>query len=306
MTASRNYRVHSIIRFCSLCIVLNLFLFYLYIYNTTYVPIDSPLMQMKPINNNWRNFSNNEIRSLSVLGRRLFYDDLTSKQQMRQFTIHVWKHYDQIKSRFMKRFTDVEYDPFEDCSVNNCIITHEDEKVTQADAVMFHMHRLSGPPSDVPRVPNQLWVWMADESPYGYMMVAKDKNIHHYNGYFNWSMTYRMDSDVPVPYGRTVLLPVDQQGEEYTDMYQRKPLNISHMGSYCSGNNNRIKYIKELQKSIHVDRYGSCGTLKCPGHFRKDCLSLNQYKFYLAFENSNCDEYITEKVKAHATMAYCV
>lgn len=32
-----------------------------------------------------------------------------------------------------------------------------------------------------------------------------------------------------------------------------------------------------------------------PGHFDRDCEAINDYKFYLSFENSNCDEYITEK-----------
>lgn len=35
--------------------------------------------------------------------------------------------------------------------------------------------------------------------------------------------------------------------------------------------------------------------LRCPGGFRKNCVLLQKYTFYLAFENSNCREYITEK-----------
>ncbi len=46
-----------------------------------------------------------------------------------------------------------------------------------------------------------------------------------------------------------------------------------------------------------LDKWGGCGaTLKCPGHFRKNCPGIDVYKFYAAFENSNCDEYMTEKV----------
>ena len=36
--------------------------------------------------------------------------------------------------------------------------------------------------------------------------------------------------------------------------------------------------------------------MKCTGHFMRDCPDLDEYKFYLAFENSLCSEYITEKV----------
>ena len=36
--------------------------------------------------------------------------------------------------------------------------------------------------------------------------------------------------------------------------------------------------------------------LACEGHFMRDCPDLLDYKFYLAFENALCSEYITEKL----------
>ena len=51
-----------------------------------------------------------------------------------------------------------------------------------------------------------------------------------------------------------------------------------------------------FSKYIDVDIYGECGSKKCP-RASKDCYKIlnSQYKFYLAFENSNCVDYITEK-----------
>ena len=46
-----------------------------------------------------------------------------------------------------------------------------------------------------------------------------------------------------------------------------------------------------------MDVYGGCGTKRCLRSEFDRCRSLlnKDYKFYLSFENSNCDYYITEK-----------
>ena len=60
--------------------------------------------------------------------------------------------------------------------------------------------------------------------------------------------------------------------------------------------NGRLEYARELSKYISVDIYGSCSNKTCPRTNSK-CFSMldTDYKFYLAFENSNCRDYITEK-----------
>ena len=70
--------------------------------------------------------------------------------------------------------------------------------------------------------------------------------------------------------------------------------------SNCQASNNRMKYVRELKKYIQVDIYGSCGTFACPED--SDCFDQlkAEYKFYLAFENSNCRDYITEKFYLNA------
>jgi glycoprotein 3-alpha-L-fucosyltransferase len=59
-----------------------------------------------------------------------------------------------------------------------------------------------------------------------------------------------------------------------------------------------MQYAKELQQYIPVDIYGQCGTRNCSHSTENECFEMlnEDYKFYLAFENANCKDYITEKL----------
>lgn len=254
---------------------------------------------------NWRNLSKDKIQSLSKLGRILYLDEELPEliQTAKQFKILVWKYGSTINDRHIKRYSSENHDPFEYCSVKNCILTYDGDQLANADIVLIHLHRTTGtkdlPPNDK-RSPNQIWAFMTDESPFHTFLHTKENKFIEYNGIFNWSMTYRMDSDIPVPYGRTILRPHEDPSKEF-DLYKwflskRHDVLVAIMGSNCGSKNHRWEYVKQLQNHMSVDVYGACGTLKCMGHFRMDCPDINRYMFYLSFENSNCDEYITEKL----------
>ena len=67
--------------------------------------------------------------------------------------------------------------------------------------------------------------------------------------------------------------------------------------SNCVAANRRYEFVQQLRQYIPVDVYGECGTLGCPRDDQPKCdKSLSDtYKFYLSFENSNCEHYVTEK-----------
>ena len=77
------------------------------------------------------------------------------------------------------------------------------------------------------------------------------------------------------------------------DMSKKTKL-VFWMASHCKTDNKRGDYVKSLQQFIQIDIYGECGTLNCTDFKEFEALRL-VYKFYLAFENSNCHDYITEK-----------
>jgi len=72
--------------------------------------------------------------------------------------------------------------------------------------------------------------------------------------------------------------------------------------SRCNSFSNRELLTQKLQKFINVDVYGKCGNLSCPrmndeNEKNKECTDMlnTTYKFYLAFENSICVDYMTKK-----------
>jgi len=115
---------------------------------------------------------------------------------------------------------------------------------------------------------------------------------------FNWTATYRTDSTVVAPYERWQYFNenarVADQGYNYAENKTRK---VAWFVSNCGARNGRLQYARELAKYIEVDIYGACGTKRCPRTEASKCFNMlnTDYKFYLAFENSNCKDYITEK-----------
>ncbi|ODM96673.1 Glycoprotein 3-alpha-L-fucosyltransferase A, partial [Orchesella cincta] len=97
-------------------------------------------------------------------------------------------------------------------------------------------------------------------------------------------------SDVNTPYGKWV----------YYD--PSKEISQAIFTSNCGTWNRRMDFIRELQKYVSVDVYGACGKLSCALYKQKECYAMlkKDYHFYLSFENSNCRDYVTEKLFVNA------
>ncbi|ROT85440.1 hypothetical protein C7M84_014043 [Penaeus vannamei] len=98
--------------------------------------------------------------------------------------------------------------------------------------------------------------------------------------------------------------------ERYNRVYRRRqPLHISRnytegktklaawFVTNCHTIGGRESLVSTLKKWIDIDVYGGCGHLKCERSQQSEChRMLNRtYKFYLSFENSLCQDYVTEK-----------
>lgn len=176
----------------------------------------------------------------------------------------------------------------QECRVRTCEITDNKAAAATADAVLFHHPTKSW----TTRPPHQIWVLFMLESPY------HTPGLSAFAHTINWTATYRHDSDIVAPYEKFVpyndkILTLPQNRSYATG----KTKQVAWFVSNCGGRNGRREYAAELAKYISVDIYGACGTLKCPRHSAERCFEMlnKDYKFYLAFENSNCRDYITEK-----------
>ncbi|CAL1281224.1 unnamed protein product [Larinioides sclopetarius] len=176
----------------------------------------------------------------------------------------------------------------------NCRITTDRSKLKESDAVIFHARDMSL--SDLPpvRYPHQRWIFYCLESP----PYSDFNGLLHMRNMFNWTMTYRSDSDIVAQYGmvaKTHPQKVDMQSLLWS--FRNKSKSVVWMSSHCPTNGGRDSYVEELRKYIDVDIYGSCGTSFCPPKSTGKCLRefSDKYKFFLAFENTICKDYITEK-----------
>ncbi|KAG5325419.1 FUCTA fucosyltransferase, partial [Acromyrmex heyeri] len=109
--------------------------------------------------------------------------------------------------------------------------------------------------------------------------------------------SYNQVSDVT----QAILIFTTRENQVTFTQRLNSPLNFTYIVAWfvsnCHPRNQRMHYARELSKYIQVDIYGACGSLRCPRSQSQTCFDMldEDYKFYLAFENSNCKDYITEK-----------
>ena len=143
--------------------------------------------------------------------------------------------------------------------------------------------------------------------------------------WFNITATFKSDSDVLMDYKQfknwqsiyfdsdymSSFKMISEKNEEYRNVVRNNVIEKSKKSfifwlvSNCETPSRREIYVNELLKHVNIDIYGNClnkfkNTKKDPCKSSKDKEKCNfdlfsSYKFYLAFENSLCNNYVTEK-----------
>uniref|UniRef100_A0A0N5AAQ1 Fucosyltransferase n=1 Tax=Syphacia muris TaxID=451379 RepID=A0A0N5AAQ1_9BILA len=159
----------------------------------------------------------------------------------------------------------------------------------EADAVLYHGPDFHGYNQHI--TSKQIAVFWVLESPVNY----RPNRI-------NWTMTYRLDSDILLPYGviRKAEGPIQV---DYEQLWNEKKASTVWLISNCGHNNARIQLANALQQGgLNIDIFGRCGKPtpnNCDGTSKQSdkCVAelFRPYKFAISFENSLCPNYITEK-----------
>uniref|UniRef100_A0A8B9FHW3 Fucosyltransferase n=1 Tax=Amazona collaria TaxID=241587 RepID=A0A8B9FHW3_9PSIT len=183
-------------------------------------------------------------------------------------------------------------------NITGCRLSADRSSYGEAQAVLFHhrdlaLHGAEGlPRGPLPRPPRQLWVWMNFESP------SNSPGLRGLAGLFNWTMSYRRDSDVFVPYGYLYTPPAPRPF-----VLPRKTRLVAWVISNWNEEHARVRYYRQLKEYLAIDVYGARGLALAEGGIVE---TVSAYKFYLAFENSQHTDYITEKLWRNAFAASAV
>ena len=190
------------------------------------------------------------------------------------------------------------------CKFKNCEVTYDKSRLKESDAVVFHARDM--PSSDflqaqskTSRPSNQRWAYFISENP------VNTPDRKPLDGLFNWTMTYKKESDIWLPYKKYHKLKSSEVKTTNKDYAadKNKVANrklafwiVSHCGLY------RDHYVHKLQEFISLDVAGGCAKSyknplnDCNKDGKDACMSkARNYKFYLSFENQFCNQYVTEK-----------
>ena len=180
---------------------------------------------------------------------------------------------------------------------NKCFLTGDKNLYSNSSAVVFHIPEgdlLKGiiAASNMSRPPDQRWIFFTQEPPPN--ILRYHEFLPYSRSLFNWTMTYKFSSDIRQSYSYVVPGKFKGGYDPNRNYLENRTKTAIAFISNCK--RPRLHAVRELKKYIDVDVYGKCGN-PC----KADCFSLlPKYKFYLAFENAVCEDYITEKTYRNA------
>ncbi|CAO3594597.1 unnamed protein product [Absidia cylindrospora] len=174
-----------------------------------------------------------------------------------------------------------------------CIITTNQTQLDHSDAVLFHAADYSSNTIPIPNRKEQPWILYTLESP----LTAPFRQDAQLMESFDYLASYHQKSQYFFTYFGPIVMDIANRALP-TDFMRRKSKQapILWIAKNCHASSGREQYISELMKYINIDSYGDClNTKPFPLDKSREQL-MTEYKFYLAIENANCEDYVTEKL----------
>ncbi|CAH2087546.1 unnamed protein product [Euphydryas editha] len=204
--------------------------------------------------------------------------------------------------------------PSLNCSNSNCVFTKNkalfDEDYSRFDAILFNEDILNSKDRPLNRNQDQVYIFNTLESS----QVVPACEVYN-DGFFNLTFTYRLDSDIMWSYfvvrnrkGKIVAPSISVKWRTSSRPVVKKIKSVLAgkrkaavwLVSDCEADSLRDEYLTRLQEhlfhfGLKIDVYGKCSHKRCPND---DCDKVikKHYYFYMAFENSSAEDYVTEKV----------
>lgn len=265
------------------------------------------------------------LKNISKIIIFYFIVDITgNKKDNSLIYILIWATYGYFMGRasFLDEEKGQQYFIKKKCRFQNCFLTDNKtyfSDVREFDVILFNVMILTDEritlPSD--RSENQKYVFISTEPPAFHPIPQR------YNGFFNLTWTYKLDSDtffryivVKNEYGELIGPKNEMNWKDINEMepiskhikqkLQNKNTAAVWLSSHCPTPSQREEYVKmlilELNKyNLKIDVFGDCGynnIKQCPKGTGQECPNLieSDYYFYLAFENSMSPDYVTEKL----------
>ncbi|PZC80041.1 hypothetical protein B5X24_HaOG215510 [Helicoverpa armigera] len=299
------------------CFVLVILIFVLcYLYNTSYLKktkLEAPCMMNTPFAT-----STTEIVS-----------DKSPKPRTKTKFILLWTNPNTYPFLYFGEGNDIFKK--KKCEYVNCVVTSNRRllrALTEFHIVVFNGPQLGEmmPSDDIPmeRSFRQKYVYANIEAAVNYPICRNT-----WNNFFNWTWTYKLNSDAVWGYivitntSNHVIGPkenmdwmsVDDMKNIDNDLKLKlasKHVAAAWFVSNCNTLSKREFFFNELQtfmsySNLKADVYGSCGSFQCPKSIMYRCHDELQrkYYFYLAFENALSEDYVSEKI-LHALNHYTV
>uniref|UniRef100_A0A665UC96 Fucosyltransferase n=1 Tax=Echeneis naucrates TaxID=173247 RepID=A0A665UC96_ECHNA len=160
--------------------------------------------------------------------------------------------------------------------IDGCKLTDDERAYGVADAVLIHHREVATGTAELPPEPRpsgQKWIWMNYESP------SHTPRLRRFEGVFNLTMSYRTDSDI------------------FLTLHISKPRLVAWVISNWSESHARVAFYYQLRRFVPVDVFGRAGRPLPEDSGGVSLVQLvGRYQFYLALENSQHTDYITEKL----------